>query len=41
MAGYMADKYDVTAEDSINRANERVKVSTEDSFRNTVSGYAQ
>ena len=40
MAGYMADKYDVTAEDSINRANERVKVSTEDSFRNTVSGYA-
>lgn len=36
----MADKYDVTAEDSINRANERVKVSTEDSFRNTVSGYA-
>ncbi len=25
LAGYLADKYDVTAEESIDRANERVK----------------
>ena len=39
MAGYLADKYDVSVEDSINRANERVKQSTEDTFRATVQGY--
>ena len=39
LAGYMADKYDVTAEDSIGRANERVKRSTEESFAETVEGY--
>ena len=37
---YMADKYDVTAEQSIERANERVKQSTEDVFADTVTGYA-
>ena len=39
LAGYMADKYDVSAEESIARANERVKRSTEDNFKSTVSGY--
>lgn len=40
LSGYMADKYDVTAEESINRANERVKASTVSVFRETTSGYA-
>ena len=40
LAGYLADKYDVTAEASIDRANKRVKRSTEDSFAGTVQGYA-
>ena len=39
LAGYLADKYDVTAEESIDRANERVKRSTEEAFAETVSGY--
>ena len=40
LAGYLADKYDVTAEESINRANQRIRESTEDAFRGTVQGYA-
>ena len=40
LAGYLADKYDVTAEQSIERANERVKRSTEEAFASTVKGYA-
>ncbi|MBR6514634.1 MAG: hypothetical protein IKT46_07365 [Clostridia bacterium] len=40
LAGYLADKYDVTAEQSIDRANQRIKQSTEDAFRSTVNGYA-
>ena len=39
LAGYLADKYDVDAEKSIERANERVKKSTQDSFAATVLGY--
>lgn len=39
LAGYMADKYDVNAEESIERANERVKRSTEEAFAATASGY--
>jgi DNA-directed RNA polymerase subunit RPC12/RpoP len=39
LSGYLAQRYDVTAEDSIARANERIKQSTEDAFRNTVQGY--
>lgn len=39
LAGYLADKYDVSAEDSIERANSRIKKSTEDEFRKTVTGY--
>ena len=39
LAGYLADKYDVTAEESIDRVNERVKKSTEQAFAETVIGY--
>lgn len=39
LSGYLADKYDVSSEDSIGRANERVKKSTEDAFSETVVGY--
>ena len=39
LPGYMADKYDVDAPSSIDRANERIKKSTEDAFRSTVLGY--
>lgn len=39
LAGFLADKYDVTMEDSIGRANERVKVSAEDTLRSTVNGF--
>lgn len=39
LAGYLADKFDVTSEQSIPRANERVKRSTELSFAETVQGY--
>ncbi len=39
LAGYLADKYDVNAEESITRANERIKRSTEQTFASTVEGY--
>ncbi len=39
LAGYMADKYDVDAEASEKRANERIRKSTQEEFRNTVIGY--
>ncbi len=39
LAGYLADKYDVDAEQSVTRANERVKKSTEEAFAATVKGY--
>ena len=39
LSGYLADKYDVGAEQSIERANERVKRSTEEAFAGTVKGY--
>lgn len=39
LAGYMADKYDVTADESIGRANDRVRESTQQAFRQTISGY--
>ena len=38
LAGYLADKYDVTAEESIERANERIRRSTEQAFASTVNG---
>ena len=39
LSGYLADKYDVNAEQSIGRANQRIKRSTEQAFANTVTGY--
>ena len=39
LAGYVADKYDVSAEESVERANHRVKRAAEDAFRDTVAGY--
>ena len=39
LAGYLADKYDVDADTNIARANERIKRTTEDAFRDTVHGY--
>ena len=39
LSGYLADKYDVNAQDSIDRANQRIRNSTEDAFAATVQGY--
>ncbi len=39
LAGYFADKYDVGADESIERANERVKKSAEEAFASTVERY--
>lgn len=39
LAGYLADRYDVSMEERVKRARERVKQSTEDAFRETVKGY--
>lgn len=39
LSGYLADRYDVTAEQGIDRANARVKKSTENAFAATVKGY--
>lgn len=39
LAGYLADRYDVSLEASLPRANERIKHSTEDEFAKAVQGY--
>ncbi len=39
LAGYIADKYDVDADQSVQRANTRIKRSTEESFQATVKGF--
>lgn len=39
LAGYVADKYDVSESQSVERANERIKKSTADAFAATVQGY--
>ncbi|MDD6488647.1 MAG: hypothetical protein PUG48_02380 [Clostridia bacterium] len=39
LSGYLADKYDVDAKQSVDRANHRIKRTTEQAFANTVSGY--
>ena len=39
LPGFLADKYDVSAEDSIERANKRIRRSTEETFQQTVTGY--
>ena len=40
LSGFFADKYDVDAGESIARANERIKKSTEEAFADTVHGYS-
>ena len=40
LAGYFANKYDVDAEASMPRANDRISSSAEAAFRATVSGYS-
>lgn len=40
LAGFLTDKYDVDAETSIERANQRIKRSTEEAFASTVHGYS-
>ena len=39
LAGYLADKYDVTAEQSVERANQRARKTAETTFAEQVRGY--
>jgi hypothetical protein len=39
LSGYLADKYDVSEDKSVERANQRVSKSTEKEFSATVTGY--
>ena len=39
LSGFLADRYDVNSEQSIDRANQRIKSSTEEAFASTVQGY--
>ena len=40
LSGFFADRYDVAAEDCVERANERVKQSTVSAFSQTTGGYS-
>lgn len=40
LAGYLADRYDVDAGQCAERANERIRKSAEEAFRETVKGYS-
>lgn len=40
LSGFLADKYDVDSEQSVTRANERIRRSTEEAFTSTVGGYS-
>lgn len=40
LAGYLADKYDLTADQNLDRISARAKKSVETTFASTVSGYA-
>ena len=40
LPGFLADKYDVDADASIGRANQRIRQSAEDAFRDTIIGYS-
>ncbi|MBQ9413761.1 MAG: hypothetical protein IJU16_01395 [Clostridia bacterium] len=40
LSGFLADRYDVTAEASVDRANARMRRSVEQSFAETVQGYS-
>lgn len=39
LSGYLADRYDVDADASVERANKRIEQSTLDEFRKTLNGY--
>lgn len=39
LSGYMADRYDVLSKECVNRANARIKETTEEAFKSTVTGY--
>ena len=39
LSGYMADRYDVSAEDNIEIANERIRQETANAFISGISGY--
>jgi len=39
LSGYLADRYDVDSETSVQQANARIKRSTEEAFRDTVHGF--
>lgn len=39
LAGFLADKYDVTAKDSQKQANKRIRQSAQDALRDSVHGY--
>lgn len=39
LAGYLADRYDVDAKQSENRANERIRTGAESEIRKTIKGY--
>lgn len=39
LAGYLADRYDVTEDDSVSRANDRIKNSSVDALASTVDGF--
>lgn len=39
LSGYLADRYDIDAEGSAPRANDRMKKSVEELFKTTISGY--
>lgn len=40
LSGYLADRYDVSSQDSAARANSRIRRSTEEMFASTVHGFA-
>ena len=40
LAGFVANKYDIDAKACEGRANQRIRATTEQAFRNTVQGYA-
>lgn len=40
LSGFLANRYDVTSEDCVERANQRIKNSTEAAFSGTVQGYS-
>ena len=39
LSGYLADKYDVGVEESMERANQRIRQSAADSFKQTLDNY--